>query len=803
MASPMEYGLGMEKPMCLEEFRHYHETDKQWMSRREFLTRHVHLYPGRKMDQLIALSVVWSNVVFIGNRYGEQLTQKVHQMAEGIDVGEMPSFELVPGAKAAKRPSSSEGDVQPSKKKFGPRPRFEPVHFVVSTVEEDKVFQKTRETNENLDRQKQRDDIHPSDVESQSFAVCVTASDHSDAEENTEVELGGHPYIYDSNDTNEQNKNESGNYMTKLEQDYSAKFESHHSSLGKDFRSNVLNSWKTVSQQGRKGIGFVKPLKKTGRTGNEKRSGANYFMARAVHSLDKSGFIGQLSAIVKQKLVNPKMASDSKHINFTHALTQSIQACKTNPEYIYVPIKDLPPGSVPKHKKVPPDGYACEVRCQDVYLATGYSWSKIGARDRAAELAIQLLQKPMVDVATVQRKCGRGYRDDVVACSSDTCMNDFPPALKQDDNSVNDSGPSSQQFSEASKGTSSRPWSQFILTENACDAIGILNNSATFNKMTVDYKYETMPNNMWRCCVYVQDHFIADGYGNKKNSKHAAAESAVKVLKAMHPNSQRTISATNQGVSVTRELKDIVVYENASNPVCTLNDTAQFNKVNIEYVFERAPGLNWKCKVLIQQQFVAEAVGIKKTVKHDAAEAAVNVLKRTQPVVVNNLKKGPVEDAISRNRIRGLSNDEAYKQHIKEDNIGNQLLRKMGWTGGGLGKGGEGIAEPISVKEQFSREGLGLATTNQKITKRDIEQMIRNYAGSCNQDDLTFSRELTNEERKYIHQISQKYGLKSKSHGQGTERFLVVSRKRSRQDLLYQLKQEGQVGSYALVMPHN
>lgn len=683
-------------------------------------------------------------------------------------------------------------DGKPSKKKFGPRPRFEPVHFVVSTMEEDKVFQKTQ-TNANLDAKNLCDSLYPSDVAS---AVCTTVSDHSDTEDNTEMQLSC-PYIYDANDIDDENKNDTGNFMTKMEQDYSAKFESHYSTLGKDFRSTVLDGWKGAGQKGRKGIGFVKPLKKTGKTGMEKQGGANNSMARAVHLSAKLGLIQQLSAIVKQNLVNPQMAANSKHINFTHILTQSIQACKTNPEYIYALVKDLPPDSVPKPKKIPPDGYACEVRYQDVYLATGFSRTKFGARDRAAELAIQILQKPTVDVATVQRLCGRGYRDDLVACSGDSCLNSFPPALKQDDNLVNDSG---QQISEATN--SSRPWSEFILTENACGAIGILNNSATFNKMTVVYKYNKMPNNMWRCAVYVQEHFIAEAFGNKKNSKRAAAESAVKILKSIQPNTQRIICANNLGTSDRRELKGIVVYENTSNPVCTLNDTAQFNKVTIEYVFESVSGLDWRCKVLLDQQFVAEAVGIKKTVKHEAAEAAVNALKRTQPVVVNNLKKGPVEDAISRNQIRGVSGEEAYKKEIKEDNIGNQLLRKMGWTGGGLGKEGEGIAEPISVKEQFSREGLGLMTTRQKITKRDIEQMIWNYVSSKNQDDLTFSRELTNEERKFIHQIAQKYGLKSKSHGQGTERFLVVSRKRSKQDLLHQLKQEGQVGSYALLMPH-
>ncbi|XP_053555160.1 NF-kappa-B-repressing factor [Bombina bombina] len=826
---------GEQKPLSLEDFRQYHESDKHWDARKQFLDRHLHLYTGSKLDQLIALSVVWSNIVFIGNRYGEQLTQKVFQMGEGIDIGEVPSYELVPGAKASKRPSTSEHDEQPLKKigpRFGSRLRFEPMRFVASTTEEDSPVTETNNDLESLE-QIPHDDIQASNSLSESYNTFVNAHNMYDNVTHEDSEFQDNPgYVYAPDDQNrgelshahapdeqnrgewshahapdDQNRGEWRKFMTKMEQDYSAKFDSHCSAQSEDFRSNVLDTWTGVNKQGRKGIGFKKtPKSADGFPSRGVERGVdiscNSLSGRPANNLDKQAFINKLSAVIMRNISNSTMNTDTKRINYTFLLSHSIQECKTNPVYNYVPLKDIHPTDLPKNKKFPIDGYACEVRCQDIYLATGYSGSKNGARDRAAENAIKVLQQRL-EVVTVNRKFGHTYREDLVVCPVDSSIMEFPPGLKhQDDSHGSDGTGSARQVSDPLKGSiMSKPWTEFILTENASDAICILNNSATFNKMVVDYQYDMMPNNTWRCRVFVQDHCISEGYGNKKISKHAAAEAAVEILKQMQPHMQKSSFSQYISRGPIKEMNDIVLYENSSNPVCTLNDTAQFNKITIEYVFERMNSIDWKCKVFMEQQFIAEAVGAKKTVKHEAAQAAVLVLKETQPVMVNNLKKGPIEDAISRRQICGLSSKEAYKQQIKEDNIGNQLLRKMGWTGGGLGREGAGIAEPISVKEQFSREGLGLGSNNAKINKRDIEQIIRNYAASYNQDDLTFAKELTNDERKHIHQVAQKYGLKSKSHGQGTERFLVVSRKRNKEDLINQLREEGQVGSYALVMP--
>ncbi|KGL72517.1 NF-kappa-B-repressing factor [Tinamus guttatus] len=664
--------------------------------------------------------------------------EKVLEMAEGIDIGETRTYELVPARKLKRHLSPPDKEIpEPPKKmvpRFRVRPRFEPIHFVTSAEKDAKKEDSDDNQAQEANQEAPANSIaHP--------AENCTSSPFERAQE-VDPQLS--------------------------------------SSAGLGFASQVAITNKAVNSVDATPRGTVQVSVSPPTV----QSSSETFPPSAI--VLKQTFIEKLSAAVWKNLANPDANTGTDKINYTYLLTRSIQACKTNPEYIYAPLKEIAPADIPKSKKLLTDGFACEVRCQNVYLATGYAGSKNGSRDRAAELAVRLLQKS-VEVRVIQRKFKHTYHEDLVVCEAGVSRPDFPPALKLHDEFVaaNRDCVPAQAGAETVKTSSntSKHWTSFVLTENASDAIGILNNSASYNKMSVEYKYDLMPNRLWRCRVYLQDHCLAEGFGTKKTSKHAAADEALKILQKTQSNltaikvtQVQKVGCSSRGSGRKKDLKDLVVYENSSNPVCTLNDTAQFNKMTVEYVFERMTGMRWKCKVLLENEFIAEAVGVKKSVKHEAAEEAVKILKKTQPTVVNNLKKGTIEDVISRNEIRGRSAEEAFKQKIKEDNIGNQILRKM--------------------------EGLGLDVERvNKIAKRDIEQIIRNYARSESHIDLTFSTDLTNDERKQIHQIAQKYGLKSKSHGQGHGRYLVVSRKRRKEDLLDQLKQEGQVGHYELIMP--
>ncbi|KPP68212.1 NF-kappa B repressing factor-like [Scleropages formosus] len=770
-------------------------------------------------------------------RNGPELMPKALVMAEGIGVGEMPSFQLVPGAEAKKRPSSSDGREEPMRKmplsKFGPRPRFEPVQFVSggggpgggTDEKENEKYRRRGEANSPRHRDGENHHFHhggrsygaPAPYPSFCRAVSYGSNAWSD---HAERDMGASS----TNGLGFGGRGCASNFMTKMQQDYSARFEAYGARQQSGYHSQAprFDEYRGGARSGgwdsrRHGLAF----------GYQDRPSSSKAFSRVYGSIsaqpcsgspapispstleEKQRLIARVSAAMATTLRDPTSLSGAETTNYNFILSRSIQACKTNPEYIYVNLKDIPPADLPKNRKVPSDGYACELRCQCVYLATGYSGSKNGARDRASEQAVKLFQKP-VEVRVVQRRYRHMLVNDMVVCQIHAPTPSFLPALR---NPEDKPPPSSKGQYEYDK---RKHWTEFVIVDNAHDAICILNNSAAFNRMKIDYKFDLIPNSsMWRCSVYLQDELVAQANGNKKTSKHAAAEEALRKLRlnqeAKQQQQQQQQLQFSKGNPYNggrygcrkKNLSELVILENSDNAICIINDTAQFNKVTADYKFTVLPDHRWKCDVYLEGQYVASGIGPKKTVKHIAAEEALATLRRTQAVVKSNLRKEGNADAISRSQILARVVEDPTRQEIKEDNIGNQLLRKMGWKGGGLGREGDGIAEPIQVKEQFSREGLGLDKDRpaNQLSKRDIEDIIREYASSDRQDDLRFSTELNNDERKQIHQVSQKYGLRSKSYGQGRQRFLIVSRKVHKEQLIGQLLQEGQVGRYELVKP--
>lgn len=730
----------------------------------------------------------------------------------------------------------------PHVSKFGPRPRFQPVTFVSggssggSHVDEKENDKEQRRSESYSTRHWE---FHQPSYDGTGGAQDFSSSLRPGFDRTSYDSWGSH------RDGEDFSSNTSGfgygghgsasGFMVKTQQDYINKYEAHNSRNSDFFpQPHRYNSYAGGTRSGgrdagRHGLGYghqdrpsssrpysrvyISPGKSSPTTPQSRTSSQPVQVSQSTLE-EKQSLIHRVASALSVAFWDPVFMTGSDSPNYNFMLSRSIQACKTNPEYIYVNLKNIPQADLPKNRKVPADGYACELRCQGVYLATGYSGSKNGARDRASEQAVKLFLKP-VEVRAVPRKYKHSIVSDIVVCQVHSSTPVFVPALRNPEEKPTPS--SKGQYEPDTR----KHWTEFVVMDNAHDAICILNNSAAFNRMKIDYKFDLLPNSsFWLCSVFVQDEFVAQATGTKKGSKHAAAVEAVKKLRANQAQRQQQqqqqsshISRGNnqsdsggrfgQLVNRRKQLSDLIILENSENAICIINDTAQFNKVTAEYKFTVQPDHRWRCEVYLEGQYVAAGIGPKKLVKHIAANEALATLRQTQAVVKSNLRKEGHIDAISRSQILARSGEETTKQEIKEDNIGNQLLRKMGWKGGGLGRDGDGIAEPIRIKEQFSREGLGMDMDKSahQLDKHDIEGVIRNYAVSDRQDDLRFSTDLTNDERKQIHQISQKYGLRSKSYGQGRQRFLIVSRKVKTDQLIGQLLQEGQVGRYELIKP--
>ncbi len=719
--------------------------------------------------------------------------------------------------------------------KFTSRPRFEPVHFVSGGSSGSGIGETDEKENEKERRRCEMNDIRQREPDHPPNGNRGNGSYGS-------LETGR--YGYDSWPEHRSKDVASGstsglgygsrgstpNFMGKMQQEYTARYEAHtarqsdsYSKAGQAGGYGGSGAW----DSGRRGLGFGHQDRQTSSKAFSRvydgpsRGGSGLLPTPSLQSSipastidEKQRLITRVLSAVAVTLRDPVFMSGPDTPNYNFILSRSIQACKTNPEYIYVNLRDIPPADLPKNRKVPSEGYACELRCQSVYLAIGYSGSKNGARDRASEQAVKLFMRP-VEIRVLQRQYKHTCVTDMVVCQVNAPNPILPPPLR---NPEDKPLPSTKGQYEPDR---SKHWTEFVIMENAHDAICILNNSAAFNRMKVDYTFDPVPNShLWLCSVYLQDELVTQAKGTKKSSKHTAAEEAVRKLRMnqaarqQEQQQQQNFSGGNHTSDQPgsryahqsykkAQLGELVILENSDNAICIINDTAQFNKVLADYKFTVLPDHRWQCDVYLDGQYVAAGVGPKKTVKHIAAEEALTTLRCTQAVVKSNLRKEGHVDAISRNQIMAHSGEESMRQEIKEDNIGNQLLRKMGWTGGGLGREGDGIAEPIKVKEQFTREGLGMDMNRQsnQLIKRDIEEIIRNYVSSERQDDLRFSTELNNEERRQIHQVSQKYGLRSKSYGQGRQRFLMVSRRVQKAQLIGQLLQEGQVGRYELVKP--
>jgi len=239
------------------------------------------------------------------------------------------------------------------------------------------------------------------------------------------------------------------------------------------------------------------------------------------------------------------------------------------------------------------------------------------------------------------------------------------------------------------------------------------------------------------------------------------------------------------------------------NPVVILNNSAQFSRMAIDYQFTETRSRNndFICTLYLEGKAIADAKGPKKGVKHRVSELALQKLRQMCPTVRSGQVSLDRNTAISRDEIKAKPSSNDY---VGSDNIGNKMMKGMGWTeGSGMGARGGGIVEPIkATNESINREGLGMRTIDcDKISREESEKIIKEYASSDSIKDVTFSSELSFDERLDLRMMIKRYGLSEKVLKVGRKIHLVMSRKISASEVVKNCEEGGKFGRYKLMKP--
>ncbi|XP_076290975.1 NF-kappa-B-repressing factor [Lasioglossum baleicum] len=272
--------------------------------------------------------------------------------------------------------------------------------------------------------------------------------------------------------------------------------------------------------------------------------------------------------------------------------------------------------------------------------------------------------------------------------------------------------------------------------------------------------------------------------------------------KTMH----QSIDLRNNKESVKRRkvdppYGDVILIERFDDvPQSSLVGSIRASGGSIEWKFDKK-GESCKCTVFVNSKLLAKANGDnQKLAKKAASIVGLENLKKYYYTIKIKHHVNPSVTVTTTTMLNNKVNDVS----ISEDNVGNKLMKLMGWTGGGLGKSQQGIVEPVTLKQQISREGLGLKSNSCTMNdfKKKCKDIMKKYLAGDMREDLVFSVNFTNDERAIMHQIARQMGLKSHSYGPKDQRTMVVSRKIDIRDLVEELKSLGGVTTkYKLIEP--
>lgn len=139
---------------------------------------------------------------------------------------------------------------------------------------------------------------------------------------------------------------------------------------------------------------------------------------------ERQPFFNRLYKAVAWKLVSA--GGFGPNLDHFEILQVCVESSKETLSCVYVPLKDIPDLPAGRSQK---EGQVCELRCQNVYMGTGYGRDEAAAKAMASKEALKAFQGRKVTVKICRRRFRGRDVDDLVLVDDQPRNPVFPPAL--------------------------------------------------------------------------------------------------------------------------------------------------------------------------------------------------------------------------------------------------------------------------------------------------------------------------------------------------------------------------------------
>lgn len=171
----------------------------------------------------------------------------------------------------------------------------------------------------------------------------------------------------------------------------------------------------------------------------------------------------------------------------------------------------------------------------------------------------------------------------------------------------------------------------------------------------------------------------------------ASMAQLMKVTTNAQPQKKKGNNVTDSFVE-QKLLSDFIILKRAEtiidnlNSRGILNSSASFCKMRVEYCETvKSTEPIYSCSIRIEGEKVSDATGTSaKEAKDSAAFLALTELQSTNYTI---LVLGQIDSLSPEIKLDQIQGDlKKMSEAISDGNVGSKLLKKMGWTGGGIGK---------------------------------------------------------------------------------------------------------------------